>query len=50
MRNLKILCALLTVSAAASASDPERNPTMIFDNECRMADDPEGEARKILLS
>jgi para-nitrobenzyl esterase len=31
-------------------TDPERNPTMIFDNQCRMADDPEGEARKILLS
>jgi para-nitrobenzyl esterase len=31
-------------------TDPEHNQTMIFDNECRMADDPEGEARKILLS
>jgi para-nitrobenzyl esterase len=31
-------------------SDPEHNQTMIFDNECRMADDPEGEARRILLS
>ena len=30
-------------------SDPERNQTMVWDNECRMADDPEGEARKILL-
>jgi para-nitrobenzyl esterase len=31
-------------------SDPEHNQTMIFDNVCRMTDDPEGEARKILLS
>ncbi len=30
-------------------SDPERNQTMVWDNECRMVDDPEGEARKILL-
>jgi len=30
-------------------SDPERNQTMVWDNECRMADDPEGEARKVLL-
>ena len=25
-------------------------PTMVFDNVCRMVDDPEGEVRKILLS
>jgi len=31
-------------------SDPARCQTMVFDNECRMADDPEGEVRKILLS
>ena len=30
--------------------EPDRNPTMVFDNECRMVDDPEGEARKILLT
>jgi para-nitrobenzyl esterase len=31
-------------------TDPETNKTMIWDNECRMVDDPEGEARKILVS
>ncbi len=31
-------------------TNPEQDSTMIFDNECRMADDPEGEARRILLS
>ena len=30
--------------------EPERCPTMVFDNKCRMADDPEGEVRKILPS
>jgi para-nitrobenzyl esterase len=30
--------------------EPERCPTMIFDNKCQMANDPEGEVRKILLS
>jgi para-nitrobenzyl esterase len=34
---------------AWTASDPNRCQTMIFDNHCRMADDPEGEARRILL-
>jgi para-nitrobenzyl esterase len=29
--------------------EPEKCPTMILDNKCRMADDPEGEVRKILL-
>jgi para-nitrobenzyl esterase len=29
---------------------PDRCPTMVFDNVCRMADDPEAEARKILLA
>jgi para-nitrobenzyl esterase len=33
-----------------TASDPARCNTMVFDNHCRMVDDPEGEARKILLS
>ena len=31
-------------------SDPEHNQTMVFDNHCRLEDDPEGEIRKILLS
>ena len=31
-------------------SDPARCQTMVFDNRCRMVDDPEGEVRKILLS
>jgi para-nitrobenzyl esterase len=31
-------------------SDPESNKTMVWDNQCRMVDDPEGEARKIILS
>jgi para-nitrobenzyl esterase len=31
-------------------TDPGSNRTMIWDNECRMVDDPEGEARKIILS
>ncbi|GIU79023.1 MAG: carboxylic ester hydrolase [Bryobacteraceae bacterium] len=30
--------------------DPQRCQTMVFDHECRMVDDPEGELRKILLS
>jgi para-nitrobenzyl esterase len=30
--------------------NPDRCPTMILDNVCRMADDPDGEARKILLA
>ena len=30
--------------------EPARCRTMVFDNQCRMADDPEGEARKILLA
>ncbi len=29
---------------------PERCPTMVFDNTCRVVDDPDGEARRILLS
>jgi len=30
-------------------ADPETSKTMVFDNECRMVNDPEGEVRKILL-
>lgn len=30
--------------------EPTRCRTMVFDNNCRMVDDPEGEVRKILLS
>jgi para-nitrobenzyl esterase len=30
--------------------DPSRGQTMVFDNNCRMVDDPEGEVRKILLA
>jgi para-nitrobenzyl esterase len=33
-----------------SPTDPESNKTMVWDNQCRMVDDPEGEARKIILS
>ena len=31
-------------------SDSTRGQTMVWDNQCRMVDDPEGEVRKILLS
>ena len=31
-------------------SDPETNKTMIWDNQCRMENDPEAEARKIILT
>jgi para-nitrobenzyl esterase len=31
-------------------SDAERCQTMVFDNQCRMVNDPEGEPRRILLS
>jgi para-nitrobenzyl esterase len=31
-------------------SDTDRCQTMVFDNQCRMVNDPEGEVRKILLS
>jgi para-nitrobenzyl esterase len=33
-----------------TAFDPDRCPTMVFDTVCRVVDDPEAEARKILLS
>ena len=29
-------------------ADPDHGQTMVFDNECRMVDDPEGEVRKII--
>lgn len=32
------------------ATDPETNKTMIWDNECHMVNDPDGEARKIILT
>ena len=31
-------------------TDPDSNRTMVWDNQCRMVDDPEGEVRKIILS
>jgi para-nitrobenzyl esterase len=31
-------------------SDPNHCQTMVFDNECRMVDDPDGEARRILAT
>lgn len=31
-------------------TDPDTNKTMVWDNECRMVNDPDGEARKIILS
>ena len=31
-------------------TNSETNGTMIWDNQCRMADDPDGEARKIILA
>ena len=30
--------------------EPDKCPTMVLDNHCRMVDDPEGDVRKILLS
>jgi para-nitrobenzyl esterase len=35
---------------AWAATDPDSNKTMVWDNECRMVNDPEGEARKLILS
>jgi para-nitrobenzyl esterase len=32
------------------ATDPDTNKTMIWGNECRMMNDPDGEARRIILS
>jgi para-nitrobenzyl esterase len=31
-------------------TDPQSNQAMIWDDECRMVDDPDGESRKIILS
>ncbi len=31
-------------------TEPDRNKTMIWDNECRMVNDPDAEARKIILT
>ena len=31
-------------------TDAQSNRTMIWDNECRMVDDPDGEARKLILT
>jgi para-nitrobenzyl esterase len=31
-------------------TDPDTNRTMVFDNECRMMNDPDGNARKIILA
>jgi para-nitrobenzyl esterase len=31
-------------------TDPETNRTMMWDNNCRMVNDPDGEARKIILT
>ena len=33
-----------------TSADTERGQTMVWDSECRMVDDPEGETRKILLT
>jgi para-nitrobenzyl esterase len=30
--------------------EPARGRAMVFDNNCRMSDDPEGEVRKLLLA
>jgi len=35
---------------AWTPSDPDRCQTMIFDNHCRMEDDPDGAVRRILLT
>ncbi|WP_315760965.1 carboxylesterase/lipase family protein [Sphingomonas sp. Y38-1Y] len=35
---------------AWAPTDPVRCQTMVFDNRCRMVDDPEGAARRILLT
>jgi para-nitrobenzyl esterase len=39
-----------TPGVAWAPTDPETNKTMVWDNQCRMVDDPEGDARKIILS
>ena len=32
-----------------SCSSRSRGPTMVFDNQCQMVDDPDREARTVLL-
>lgn len=32
------------------STDPQSNRTLIWDNDCRMVDDPDGEARKLILT
>ena len=39
-----------TPGSTWAPTDPETNKTMVWDNQCRMVEDPEGEARKIILS
>ena len=34
---------------AWTATDPHRRQTMVFDNHCRMVDDPDGDVRRVLL-
>ena len=41
---------LVDAGGGLQFGDPKTNRTMVWDNECRMVDDPEGEARKILLA
>ena len=36
--------------ADLTASDPERCQTMVFDNQCRVVNDPDGELRRVLLT
>jgi para-nitrobenzyl esterase len=31
-------------------ADPDHGQTMVWDNECRMVNDPEGEVRKLMLT
>jgi para-nitrobenzyl esterase len=38
-----------TPGLAWASTDPISNKTMIFDNQSAMADDPDGEVRKIIL-
>jgi para-nitrobenzyl esterase len=39
-----------TPSLNWEATNPDTNRTMIWDNECHMVDDPDGQARKIILT
>lgn len=39
-----------TATLKWSPSDPVNNQTMIFDNQCHMVNDPDGAARKIILT